>query len=72
MMYNLRMKRKGNDTIADVIHIRTIRIPVRCFVTRKRACNGYKIAMNRSHEIADNVNTLEVRQVTTLSDTMRV
>ena len=71
MMYNLRMKRKGNDTIADVIHMRTIRMPVRCFVTRKRACNGYKIAMNRSHDIADKVNTLEVKQVTIFTKVVR-
>lgn len=58
------MNKNGKDTIADVIQISRIKIPVRCLVTRKRACSGYKMAINRSHDIADRVNTLDVKHVT--------
>lgn len=56
--------RKGIDTRNDVIQMMTIRMPVLCFVTRNRACSGYRMAMKRSQAIADSVRTLDVRQVT--------
>ena len=57
--------------MADVIQISRIKMPVRCFVTRNRACRGYNMAMNRSHEMADKVNTLDVKHVTGHQWTLR-